>query len=605
MRPLIDGASWGYAGTDTLNGVSTSYSNTVTQVVSGGILTERASNAFRDGVDAVTLSASGGAVYSSALAALTGISTQLITYPELRSPVRLNDQVTVLDQRFSDIGIDSDGDGKRDSGEIGIYRIVAGLEDVILANGATRQAVRVDMFAIARVTLSSTGVTSPATQVALQSTWFAEGIGVVKQRLTTPVSATSNQVVEEVLTYFDGISKGFGAAPAVQVRMAADAAVDPDRPLESAISVVGFSDHAVLIGDFVGSQSTRSTAISSVDKRGQVTRTSLYAGLQRSGFVALGDRLLAVVTADNMASSCQFELMHFDAHGVRVTGRANSVITIRPALGQTLCSGVPQLQFAVDGSRLWVAMVRRSLSSSGWVTDLVVRPFDAEGNPLADETTVFSANRLLSTVSTISDGLTLQSASAAGGKVVVGYLTDGSGKLKLASVTDAGVVTRTEYAPATARLDAAAVLATSKGAALLWQGPQDPLLRLAPARGVLLDVNLLPQLSSDNGLDAQNLLGAPACTVACLRFMSGPGDSIWVGKAALPSDAPGVLSFASYNASAGALAAQDAQLAQFSLADIDERGLAINQFHVIPFADRTLVVASARNKLYTKIFWQP
>lgn len=604
VRPLIAGASWHYAGTDTLNGSTTTYVDTVTQETSGGAMTERASNAFNGGADTATVSATAAAVTSSALASLTSVATQQITFPELRSPVRLNDQVTVLDQQFADIGVDSDGDGKRESGDLGIYRIVVGMEDVALPNGPTQRAVRVDMYAIARIKLSSSGVTSPPTQVALQSTWYAEGLGVVKQRLTTPVSATSNQVVEEVLTYFDGITKGFGAKPATQARLPLDAAVSPGAPLQSAVSVVRFADHALAIGDFFGPQSTLYTAISSIDMGGNVTRTTLHTGVPRSGFVALGNQLIAVVTSDDMAQTCQVQLMHFDAHGARVAGAANSAISIPPAPGQTVCSQVPRLLSAADGSRLWLAMVRRSLSSSGWVTDLVVRPFDANGIPLAAETTVYSANRLLSDVSS-GDGLTLQSASAAGGKLVVSYLTDASGSIKIAAITEAGALTQATHSPATRGVNEAALFATATGAVLFWQGPFEDFTLLAPPRGVLLGSDLSPLLSGgSSSLDAQNLPGAPTACVRCALWLNGPGDMFWVGKANLPVSAPGSLTFAGYKASAGALASQTAALAQFSLADITAFG-SIGDLHVVPYADRMLVLATANSKLYTKVFWLP
>ena len=114
LRPLISGATWTYAGIHTLDGNSTRYTNAVTQTAQGGTFTETSSNALNEGTDSVTLSLSNGSIINSSVGALLSGLTQQITYPELRSPVRQNDQITLMDQQVTDIGEDLDGDGKND-----------------------------------------------------------------------------------------------------------------------------------------------------------------------------------------------------------------------------------------------------------------------------------------------------------------------------------------------------------------------------------------------------------------------------------------------------------------------------------------------------------
>jgi hypothetical protein len=520
--------------------------------------------------------------------------------------VRQNDQVTVLDKHFADIGSDFDGDGKNESGDLGIYRVVAGMDDVALPNGTTQHAVRVDMIALARVTLSATGESSPATQVALQSTWYASGIGVVKRRLTTPVSATSDEVAEEVLTYFDGITKGFGAKPASVARMADDATVGAGQALQSAHDVVAFPDHAVIISSFVDAQSTRYTAFSSIDTNGKVTHTSLYAGGASGRYVPVGSQLVAVMPSSDINQRCQVQLLRFDSNGVQPTSSSNSVVTFAPAAGQTLCSDVSQLMFASDGNRLWLAMVRHSLSSSGWVTDLFVQPFDANGTPLAGETTVLSVNTFQSDSVSLSPGIALKSISAAGNKVLIAYITDNSGSVKLASITDAGIVTRASYAPATASSVGPTLLATQSAAALLWQGAQDSSTHLAPALGVMLDSNLTPLLSSgSSSLDAQTLPAALAGCVNCAVFQNLGSDALLIGRTDFPTDKPGTMTFAIYKTNVGALASQTVSPVQLSLAEVSSYGSGINRVQLVPFADRMLVLVTANNQLYTKIVWSP
>jgi hypothetical protein len=605
LRPLIAGASWAYAGTDAVNGSSTSYTNTVTQTASGSTVTEAASNSFNGGTDSANVSSSGGTITVSEVAQIVAGLPQKVSYPELRSPVRQNDQVTLIDQRYANIGSDLDGDGKNDSGDIGIYRVVVGMEDVAMPNGTTQQAVRVDTIATVRVTFSSSGVVSPATRAASLSTWYAPGIGIVKQRGTTPVSSTSDEVVEEVLTYFDGITKGFGSKPAVEVRVAADAPVGAGQSLRDAISAVAFPDHAVIVGTFTDfAQGNQYTALSSIDANGTVIHTSLYTGVPASGFHTLGNQLVAVVPGSGVGQLCQAQLLHFDANGAQYDANANSLITFPPASGQTLCNGVNQLMSASDGDRLWLAMVRRSISSSGWVTDLFVQPFDANGTPLAGESTILSVNALVSGDVSLGGGIALRSVSAAGDRVFVSYATDASGSLKLASLSDAGVVTQTSVAPTTATSFGPTLLAAPSAAALLWQGPRDNATILAAARGVLFDSKLMPVLSiGSSSLDEQTLPSSLASCVNCALFLNGAGDQLLVGSTSFANDRPATITFASFSASGSALASQGVSPVQLSLSDISDYGSSINQFQVIPVADRVLVLAATNGRLYAKVVW--
>ncbi len=608
LRPLIAGASWGYSGTRSVNGTNTGYSDTVTQTASGGAFIEASSNAFNAGTDSATVSASGGTITSRVLAELVVGHPQELSYPELRSPVRQNDQVTIVDKHYADIGEDLDRDGKNESGDFGVYRIVVGMEDVALLSGTMLHAVRVDTIALVRVTLSSTGTTTPATQAAVQSTWYAPGIGIVKQRLTTPVSATNNDVAEEVLTYFDGITRGFGAKAPVEVRMAADAAVGAGQAISNLTAVVPFADHAIVIGTYQDPASLRTqyTTFTSIDTNGKTLRSSLYTGIPGSDFLALDGQLLAVAPRWNAGQYCQAELLHFDAHGAQFDARSNSVVTFAPAVGKTRCSDVTQMKSASDRNRLWLAVVRHSLDSSGWITDLFVQPFDANGVPLAGETTLHSVNTRLSDYAN-ADGIELRSLSAGHGRVVVSYATDASGSLKLASVAEGGLVTRSSVAPATAgTYSRPAFLVKANTTAMLWHGPQDRSTQLAPVSGVLLDSNLVPVLSSStSNLDAQNLPAPLASCTDCALFFNGTGDHLLVAGARISDGKPWTMSFATLSASAGPLASQPVLPVQVSLADIDPYGSNISKRQVVPFADRALVLAVMNSRLYAKVVWLP
>jgi len=604
LRPLISGATWGYAGTDTLNGSTTTYTNTVAQTASGSTIAETTSNAFNGGADTATISASTGTITSSTLTSLTGGTAQQITYPELRSPVRQNDQVTVLDQHFADIGGDSDGDGKHDSGDLGIYRVVVGMDDVALPNGATQRAVRVDMIAMARVTLSSSGMTSPATQVALQSTWYAPGIGIVKQRLTTPVSAASNEVVEEVLTYFDGVTKGFGAKPATLALVPADATTSAGQALQSVNEVVAFPDHAVVVGSFIDALGTSRTAISSIDLNGKVTHTGLYTGVPASGFRSVGNQLVAVVPPGDINQHCQVQFIRFDANGVRPTDNSTSVINFAPPAGQTTCVDITQLMFANDGDRLWLAMTRHSLNSSGWVTDLLVQSFDANGTPLTDETKVLSVNRLLTENVSLNPGLALKSIGAAGGKVYISYITDKSGSVNLASLTSAGLQKQSTLSLDAWTRGVPTLLATPSAGALLWAGPSDIVTGLAPAMGVLLDASLAPVLSSGgSSLGAQSLSTQVRACGVCNFVRNGTGDSLLIGEIGASTGKSLTMNFSNFKTDIGAIAAQKPSQLQLSLTDVSVYESSISQYQFVPIADRVVALVVANRQLYTKVGW--
>ena len=596
LRPLISGATWTYAGIHTLDGNSTRYTNAVTQTAQGGTFTETSSNALNEGTDSVTLSLSNGSIINSSVGALLSGLTQQITYPELRSPVRQNDQITLMDQQVTDIGEDLDGDGKNDSGEVGVYRIVVGAEDVSMPNGIVEHAVRVDTVFLVRVTLSSTGAVSETLQAGLQSSWYAPGIGIVKQEFTIPVTDSSDEVFEEVLTSFDGITRGFGATPATTALIPSNAAMAAGQTLQSVNAAVAFSDHAILVGSFTNAQATTYTAISSVDIHGQVSQTNFYTGVPTSGFYALGNQLVAVQPSDSSGNGCQLNVFLFDAHGVRAAGDFPRVVDIPPAPGQTLCHRISQLQIASDGSQLWLAMVRSSISTSGWVTDMFIRPFDASGAPLANETTLQSVNTLATT------GFDLRSLSAAGGTARVAYFPDAGTTLRLTSITDAGIQKQANLALNSSSVTGLTLLAKADATGLFWQGLTNAGTGQAPTLGVLLDTDLNPVIANgNNSLDAQTL---PRCS-GCATFLNG-ADASWVMESDhLSISSASSVTLSTLASTSGALTSQTVTPMLLSLSDIGDAGMNIMSLRLVPFANRVLVLAEANQQLFTKLAWLP
>jgi len=612
LRPLIAGASWSYSGTDTpfAGATPVRYTNTVSQSASGASFTESSSNALNGGADVAVQSASAGTIVSTVVLPLTEIEKKQVSFTELRSPVRQNDQTTVLDQRVTNIGVDVDGDGKNESADIAVYRLVVGMEDVPLPNGAAQRAVRVDMIAIVRPIYSKSGEAGPATQAAMQSTWYAADIGIVKQRLSTFVTATSVAVTEEVLLDYDGVTQGFGFTAAVRARAAANAGSLAGQALQYPRTLLTFADHQVLVS---GISSPGYYALSSFDTRGNVTHTYAYPNDSNYGatYLAVDTNIVAVAQPN---SGCEIQLTRFDAHGAMQGSSPGSKLTIPPnakLVAPSLCSTVGQLAAASDGSRIWLAMSRSSLNQSGWVTDLFVQPFDANGKPLAEGTELASANS-----AGFPTGFAIKSLSAAGGKVLVSYSLEAYGTQYLTSVTDSGQLTKTSF-PAEAfgglpSVNSLSQFATPAGAAVFWieQLPGGNELG-RPYNGLLLDSSLTPQMAAGGSLNAQLLTGGLQSSNGSLLYAQGADGLLVVGRVNTSSgtNSPPSVTLARYNVSAGPLAAQTASTITVPLSDVGESAgnasLLSQPPRVVPFKNYDLLFCESYGGfVFTKIAWR-
>lgn len=203
LRPLVPGASWQFAGTAP---GSVAYTNTVTHAAAAVGVTESASNTFNGGATSVHVAAVDGNIVQPDPEDLDGDGVADISNAiELRSPVRVNDQVVVFDRRMPGALDDVDGDGRAETFDLAVYSRVIGAEDVALDGLPTQHAVRVDHVVAGRVILSKDGQATPAI-TATQSVWYAEGLGIVRRRLDAPaLDGVSREVTDERLTGWAGL----------------------------------------------------------------------------------------------------------------------------------------------------------------------------------------------------------------------------------------------------------------------------------------------------------------------------------------------------------------------------------------------------------------
>ncbi|MEK8032413.1 hypothetical protein AACH06_16425 [Ideonella sp. DXS29W] len=203
LRPLVDGASWSYAG---VNADGVAYTNVVThEGVSSGV-EETASDTFDAGEGSVHVIASNGSIIQPDPIDVNedGIP-DIASAVELRSPVRVNDQFVALDKRLSNMVPDIDGDGRGEALDLATYARVIGNEDVVLSGLPTMTAVRIDRITAARVVLSKDGSKLP-TVTSTISTWYAPSIGIIRRRLDAPAeSGVGRDVTDERITGWSGL----------------------------------------------------------------------------------------------------------------------------------------------------------------------------------------------------------------------------------------------------------------------------------------------------------------------------------------------------------------------------------------------------------------
>lgn len=392
LRVLRDSAVWTYRGVEQPRGAASgaaeirTYTNIVSHAATSGGMLENSSNRFNGGATTGPLRFEGGAYKYSGQIGVTGNSPILnVDVIDLRSPVKLNDQYVSLDKHLADSGADLDGDKVNEAIDVAIYARVIGEELLDLPNRRQVKAVRVDTTMRARAISSKTGATSPLYD-AVQSNWYAPGLGIVQTRENAPNvdnPTLPNRVVTEVLQNWDGLTEGLGNTGAV-AGVAPAAAPLGGAALQYPLDAVGFDTHAVVATYIPDQSSAAGIALAQLDTRGKVLAARSYpsAELFPAASYFLEPRLLRIGSELRLFARTNngVSMVAFDPTGQRILRPAVTVL-----FDLQLSSDTERTSYrvATDGAGIWLGWMRIIPADfSVYLKSVLVQHFDTNGEAL-------------------------------------------------------------------------------------------------------------------------------------------------------------------------------------------------------------------------------
>lgn len=365
-RPLTAGATWTYR--QYARGVGPSETRTRHETAGTGEIREF----DLGGVEAdVTLrrNTAGDTVASLLLPVAPGRNLT-ISGTELTRELRANQQLVVFDSRVADVG-DLDGDGRSDALDIAIWRVVVGIEDQVLpATGRPVRVLRVDERIALRT--APTGPGGPRLSVLRGSSWYAEGIGLVRSVSFADDGVTTDD--DRRLSGFDAGSRGLGLSTV----------------FDGAVPVVPQQSRAVAVGDQILTLES-GVGLGRRDNRGRLlgTSPSLRDGdgpfaPQELVFTPDGVRLVTwVPSPSGLSGSVQVDAVGSDGRlaGPRLGG-------FELTAGRTsACVSCRKLATHPESSTLWFVSTETGTPSPGVSqTYLVLRRFGSDaalrGSPI-------------------------------------------------------------------------------------------------------------------------------------------------------------------------------------------------------------------------------
>lgn len=585
---LRDGAVMSFRGIgpDRL----TPYENVVTHTATVGGFTERHTNAFNAGAtEASELQVAGGTVSETVSFQIApGSPAELISFVEIRSPVRVNDRYVHLDRHYGDGGIDADGDGKNDALDVVAWSQVMGNEVIESHQRGPMTAVRVDDRVRLRFRFSSNNQYGEVVEFRA-SKWLAKGHGAIKRFSDTPIDAYNREVYTEELINRDAVDSGIGYT-AGQAQLAPSGSNVAGEALPAPNEVAAFSGHAVVMSRW---RLRRGMVLSQLDVRGQAVASAFYpdASLLSDSFgeahmARVGEELRVV-----FSTNAGLKLLGFNGTGQKLTRGTPVVVTT-----DLLTLGFETDSFAVQGTAdsLWVAWLTAPRESNVKVR---IRRFDAQGRPQTPVITV-DTNIFAGSVS----GLRMKT-SATGDAVVVLAAENSAGKRwQYAAVSPSGQLLANQ-AVGVPCVGSFVPQALDSGVTLTCTDKPY-------AGAVTLDESMKPRLGSNGGVQVDG--GLPAWWIqnqGAFYDLTGTGDGLALTggqyRKLWPDDR-----FESEFTQIGLMPLAGGVLRGEQLQVLAK--VPWNEFSAVltvPFADRLLLVgadcACESAKLRTMVVWKP
>ena len=365
LRPLRAGARWVYRTDDRTQGQFVETVVSQTAAANGGV-TETDSSDPQATSELSVEAGSGTVNFSVSLELVPNWTPVIITGPELRSPVRQGDQYDLIEQRFSNQPIDIDADGKFDTVDVASYRRVVGNELVTLPNRAQAlTALRVDTVLTIRINPSTR--TTPQIASSSVSTWYAPGIGVIRQVVA---STDPSRIFDEesLLLGWDGLTEGWGFVTQPAQLQSTVVPGSSSLWVGGAMSAIALPDGALI---------ATASSLHRVDRRGMVQSSETppvgqYQGLMR---LSAGNRWLT-------GSWPNYQMYALSDSGATLGAGALSSFT----LGSSDPSTLAEYPLAMDGNpgadHFWIASQRTvsEPSTGNTAYQLVLRAIGADGS---------------------------------------------------------------------------------------------------------------------------------------------------------------------------------------------------------------------------------
>ena len=283
--PLTDGNVWVSRITNVVDGSTTASYTSVSQRT-GTRLIGNAITLVMSNTDLPSLSMSenylvrdnsGLMIYGSNNPA-DAIYTALLPYRLLSFPIQVGARFQQVNKTGLDYGRDLDGDGKNESIDISATAFVRGFETVTTAVGTFQNCLRIDTNVTETLTSSSNGATITVT--GIETDWYAQDIGPVKQTIAYSGNGKNSVMTEELTGYMvDGHSAGLSLrSSSTQTSINTGATAQVSATLYSENTAL-MSIPAAWVSDNTTIATVDSSGLVTGNKSGNVTLTPMVGGV--------------------------------------------------------------------------------------------------------------------------------------------------------------------------------------------------------------------------------------------------------------------------------------------------------------------------------------